>query len=67
MPAPPYSSGTEMPSSPSLAMPPRTRSRIEAMRAIESLICGRDFARAPLAHRLLEQLLFVGQIEVDHR
>ena len=40
--------------------------RVEAVRAIELLDPRRDLAARPLAHGLLEQALFFGQIEINH-
>ena len=65
MPAPPYSAGTEQPSRPSSAICGRML-RVEAMLAIELADPRRHFARPPLPHRLLQQPVFLGQIEVDH-
>ncbi len=39
---------------------------IEVMLAIVVADVRRDFAGAPLADRLLEQPLFVGQVEIEH-
>ena len=39
---------------------------VEAVRAVEFLDARRNLTGAPLAHGLLEQALFVGQVEVDH-
>ena len=39
---------------------------IEPVLAIEILDPGLNLARAPLPHRLLEQPLFFGQIEIKH-
>ena len=39
---------------------------VEPVLAIELPDLRRDFARAPLSHRLLEQPLFVGEIEINH-
>ena len=58
--------GHATPSSPSFAIPPSTRSRSKRCCRSFSLMYGRDFARGPLADRLLEQPLFVGESEVDH-
>ena len=44
----------------------RNDRRIEPVLAIELANPRRDFARAPLAHRLLEQPLLFGQIEIKH-
>ena len=65
MPAPPYSAGTEAPSRPSCAICGRMLA-VEPVLAIQIVDLRRDFARAPLAHRLLEQPLFFGQIEINH-
>ena len=65
MPAPPYSTGTEMPSSPRPAICGRMP-LVEAVLAIERLDARRDLAAGPLLHRLLQQAVFLGEIEVDH-
>ena len=65
MPAPPYSTGTETPSSPRPAICGRMP-LVEAVLAIERLDARRDLAAGPLLHRLLQQAVFLGQIEVDH-
>ena len=51
-----------MPSRPSSAICGRIVG-IEPVLPVEILDARRDFARAPLAHRLLEQAMFVGQKE----
>ena len=65
MPAPPYSAGTDAPSSPSSAICGR-RLAIEPVLAVEIANARRDLARSPLADGLLEQLVLVGQVEIDH-
>ena len=40
--------------------------RVEPVLAIELADVRRDLARGPFADRLLEQALFVGQIEINH-
>ena len=65
MPAPPYSCGTEHPSSPRSAICGRIAG-IEAVLTIELTNPRRDFARAPLTNRLLEEPLLLGQIEIKH-
>ena len=54
-----------MPSSPSSAICGRM-ARSNRCCAIEIADLRRDLARAPLAHRLLEQAVFFGQIEIHH-
>ena len=61
MPAPPYCCGTETPSSPSVRHPAENAIAIEMVLAIVLADVRRDFPRAPLAHRLLEQAVFVGE------
>ena len=39
---------------------------VETVSAVEFLDARRNLARAPLADGLLEQALFVGQVEVHH-
>ena len=53
MPAPPYSAGTETPSSPSVGHL-RQDVAVELVRAVELANARRHFARAPVAHRLFE-------------
>ena len=51
---------------PELRHPAEDAVAIEVVLAIVVADEGRDFARAPLANRLLEQLVFVGQREINH-
>ena len=67
MPAPPYSCGTQTPRRPSAAMPPSTRSRSKWCALIVVANARRDLAPRPLADRLLEQPLFVSEIEGNHK
>ena len=55
-----------MPSSPSAGHPAEHAVAIEAVLPIGLPDVRRDLARGPFADRLLEQLLFVGQVEADH-
>ena len=54
-----------MPSRPS-RHPAEDELAVEPVLAIEVADARRDLARAPFADRLLEQALFVGQVEIDH-
>ena len=44
----------------------RQDAAVEAVLAIEVVDLRRDLARAPFAHRALEQLVFFGEIEIKH-
>ena len=67
MPAPPYSCGTEIPSSPRPAIPPSTRSRSNRCCRSASLMCGAISRAAHSRTVPLQQLLFVGEVEADHK
>ena len=64
MPAPPYSLRHRDAQQAELRHPAEDAIAVEPVLAVELADVRRDFARAPFADRLLEQPLFVGQVEV---